>query len=88
MTAQGLGDTVERIRVGEGLEQALLNAMFHGNLEITERELAAARAQLDDQPLQDLVADRCRDPRRDPVIAGMDMVSNLVLNRGFYDLFK
>lgn len=22
------------------------------------------------------------------VIAGMDMVSNLVLNRGFYDLFK
>jgi hypothetical protein len=44
--------------VGEALEEALLNAMYHGNLEITERELAESRAQLDDGPFQVLVAQR------------------------------
>jgi anti-sigma regulatory factor (Ser/Thr protein kinase) len=31
----GFGDVLERIRIGEALEEALLNAMYHGNLEVS-----------------------------------------------------
>ncbi|MEQ8784931.1 MAG: response regulator [Pirellulaceae bacterium] len=61
MAGIGFGDTVERIRVSEALEEALLNAMYHGNLEITREELAQLRAELDDRMLDRLVEDRCRE---------------------------
>jgi len=51
MAACQFGDAVERIRIGEALEEALLNAMYHGNLEIDEGELARA------------VEERCRETR-------------------------
>lgn len=63
MADQGFGDTVERVRTGEAFEQALLNAMYHGNLEIDEHELAQVRSELDDQRLDQLVSQRCREPR-------------------------
>jgi CheY-like chemotaxis protein/anti-sigma regulatory factor (Ser/Thr protein kinase) len=61
MTSLGFGDTVERIRVSEALEEALLNAMYHGNLEISKRELTEVRAELDDRVLDRLVEERCRE---------------------------
>ena len=59
MTEQSFGDTVERIRIAEALEEALLNAMYHGNLEIDEHELAKARAEWNDHLLGRLVEERC-----------------------------
>jgi CheY-like chemotaxis protein len=55
--------TVERIRVGEAVEEAMLNAMYHGNLEVTREELAKVRAELDEQLLDRLIEERCRVPQ-------------------------
>jgi CheY-like chemotaxis protein len=63
MVNMDFGDTVERIRVGEALEEALLNAMYHGNLEITQDELAKVRAELDDRMLDRLVEERNKETR-------------------------
>lgn len=55
MSAMGLFDESERLRIGVALEEVLLNSMFHGNLELssslretdkpTYYELARARAK-------------------------------------------
>lgn len=55
MRTMGLFDEAERLRIGIALEEVLLNAMFHGNLELASslreddkpsyHELARARAQ-------------------------------------------
>ena len=55
MSAMGLFDEAERLRIGVALEEVLLNAMFHGNLELsssqregdkpTYHELARVRAK-------------------------------------------
>lgn len=55
MRAMGLFDEAERLRIGVALEEVLLNAMFHGNLELssslreddkpTYHELARTRAK-------------------------------------------
>lgn len=63
MAGMELGDTIQRIQVSEALEEALLNAMYHGNLELNSAELAEVRAELDDQVLDRLVEERLRDPR-------------------------
>jgi CheY-like chemotaxis protein len=63
MANLSFGDTVERIRIGEALEEALLNAMYHGNLEISEEELARVRSELDERLLRRVVEQRCRDVR-------------------------
>ena len=63
MTGLGFDDTVERVRVGEALEEALLNAMYHGNLEVSSEELAKVRAEVDDHLLDRLVEERCRNPQ-------------------------
>jgi CheY-like chemotaxis protein/anti-sigma regulatory factor (Ser/Thr protein kinase) len=63
MARIGFGDNVECIRVSEALEEALLNAMYHGNLEISREELATVRAELDDHVLDRLVEERCRETR-------------------------
>ncbi|MCA9071405.1 MAG: response regulator [Planctomycetaceae bacterium] len=63
MAGMGFGNTVERIRVGEAVEEAMLNAMFHGNLELNAAELSKVRAELDDDLLDRLIEDRCQDPR-------------------------
>ena len=56
---------MERIRMGEAMEEALLNAMYHGNLEISEAELTKTRAQLDDDLLNQLIRQRQQDPEID-----------------------
>lgn len=53
----------ERIRVSEALEEALLNAMYHGNLEISEQELSEARMDLSGRQLQQLVQGRLSQPQ-------------------------
>jgi len=63
MAGLGFADLVERIRIGEAVEEALLNAMYHGNLEITRDELNRVRAELDDHLLVRFVEQRCKDPR-------------------------
>ncbi len=63
MASVHFADVGERIRVVEALEEALLNAMYHGNLEISERELATARAELDGGRLTALVKERRSQPR-------------------------
>lgn len=42
----GLADTAGRVRVGMALEQALLNALYHGNLEITADQRQEARESM------------------------------------------
>jgi CheY-like chemotaxis protein len=63
MASVDYADRGERIRVGEALEQALLNAMYHGNLEIGENELAELRADFDDRRLDAFVRQRRQEPK-------------------------
>jgi YesN/AraC family two-component response regulator len=56
----------ERVRTGVAVEEALLNAMQHGNLEITAEEIAEARSRPLSGRLASLVEERrgrheCRD---------------------------
>ncbi len=44
MDGMGLTDSTGRTRSGVALREALLNAMYHGNLEATEEEMAAIRS--------------------------------------------
>jgi CheY-like chemotaxis protein len=46
VTRMKLCDETGRIRVGIALEEALLNALYHGNLELTAEELREARSAL------------------------------------------
>ena len=61
MAGIGFANFVERIRISEAIEEALLNAMCYGNLEISQRELAEARAELNDDLFNKLIEDRCQD---------------------------
>ena len=46
LAAFDLCDATHTIRVGIALEEALLNALFHGNLELTSQQLALTSAEL------------------------------------------
>ena len=39
----GICDATGRLRTGMALEQAILNAMYHGNLELSSAEISSAR---------------------------------------------
>jgi CheY-like chemotaxis protein len=58
VVSMGLCDARERLRIGVALEQALLNAMFHGNLELDHEQLQHVREQLVQGTKHDLVQDR------------------------------
>lgn len=60
MADQCFADTVERIRTCEAFEESLLNAMFHGNLELSDREYRQAK---ESEQLEDVVKRRLRDPQ-------------------------
>jgi CheY-like chemotaxis protein/anti-sigma regulatory factor (Ser/Thr protein kinase) len=61
LSNMGLCDETDRIRIGIALTEALTNAMYHGNLEISS-ELR----QRDDNSYDQLVRERCRQaPYRD-----------------------
>lgn len=46
-----VGDRIERIRTCVALEEALLNAIYHGNLEIDKGEMAKAHADFEGERL-------------------------------------
>jgi CheY-like chemotaxis protein/anti-sigma regulatory factor (Ser/Thr protein kinase) len=76
MSSVEFSDVGERIRVGEALEEALLNALYHGNLEIGEQELAKARGDLGGERLASLVEERRqRKPYRDRTILCIVQIS-------------
>jgi anti-sigma regulatory factor (Ser/Thr protein kinase) len=52
-----VGDPIERIRTCVALEEALLNAIYHGNLEIDEGELAKAHGDFEEERLALLAAE-------------------------------
>jgi anti-anti-sigma factor len=58
LSAIGTGDALDQMRIGIALEEALLNALVHGNLEISAEELAAARASQSATAVRDLVRQR------------------------------
>lgn len=55
-----LGDETERVRAGVALEEALVNAMYYGNLELTPEELDRARTS-GNGDLRKLIEKRCSD---------------------------
>ena len=59
MASMDIGTTNERIRTGLALEQALLNAMYHGNLEISAKEMAEARANHGKDGVVELAKSKC-----------------------------
>ena len=46
LVAREFGDSGERLRIGVALKEALLNALYHGNLEITFDQMQEARDKL------------------------------------------
>ena len=62
MSGMQFANRMDRIRMGEAIEEALLNAMYHGNLEISEEELTRTRVKLDDELLEQLVQKRLQEP--------------------------
>ena len=56
-------DATGRIRVGVALEEAILNAMCHGNLEMSGKEMTDARAEKDHDRLSQLMHQRCHEER-------------------------
>ena len=54
----GLCDAVERVRVGIAVEQALLNALYRGNLRITSEQMQQARQVADEEDAIDIVRQR------------------------------
>jgi anti-sigma regulatory factor (Ser/Thr protein kinase) len=57
MTEAELGDEADRLRLGIALEEALTNAMYHGNLE-----LDSALRENDDRIYYDLARQRSQQP--------------------------
>ncbi len=51
-----------RFGIGMALQQAILNAMYHGNLELTREQIEAARENLLAQPTADIIQDRRTRP--------------------------
>ena len=58
----GHRNPVERVRLGVALEQALLNALFHGNLEIGPRIQIPSPTEEGDETFKEVVASRIADP--------------------------
>ncbi len=60
LAAIGTGDTMEQIRIGVALEEALLNAVYHGNLEISAEELSQTRTEGNTTAVDQLLRQRNR----------------------------
>lgn len=64
-TMKGIADceSLERLRMAVCLEQALLNALYHGNFEIGSGFTIPAGDELPDSDLQPVLAERLNDPK-------------------------
>ncbi len=60
LAAIGTGDAMEQIRIGIALEEALSNALYHGNLEISSQEMARVRSEATDGAVEQMLSDRLR----------------------------
>lgn len=58
MAATGLCDFTGRLRVGIALKEALLNALFHGNLELSEEQFAEVEETLIEEKDVSLIEER------------------------------
>ena len=66
MTEMGVDDDAGRIQVSVALEEALLTAIYQGNLELTPQQLASAGYDLQDSEARNLVEQRrSQSPYRD-----------------------
>jgi CheY-like chemotaxis protein/anti-sigma regulatory factor (Ser/Thr protein kinase) len=66
VSAMGLVDDTSRVQVAIALEEALLHALYHGNLELTSEELEDVRSNLLAPQGDDVLAQRRREaPYRD-----------------------
>lgn len=54
----GHGDVAGRIRIGLALEEALRNALYHGNLQIGAGDWSQAKAALDERQFAEFIARR------------------------------
>ena len=61
MTNHEFGDETIRRQVSVALEEALINAMFHGNLELRHPEAQAARRELHVGSTSEFVRERCQE---------------------------
>jgi len=57
VTEMRLCDDGERLRIGIAIEEALLNAFYHGNLEVSSK-----LKEVDHQAFADLAEQRCHEP--------------------------
>ncbi|HYW81202.1 MAG TPA: response regulator [Thermoguttaceae bacterium] len=65
-----LCDFAGRLQIGVALKEALLNALFHGNLEITQEEMEEVEGELLQESDRSLVEQRrCETPYRDRRVA-------------------
>lgn len=64
-TMKGIADceSLERLRIAVCLEQALLNALYHGNLEVGHAFPIPAGDELPDEGLRQIIHERLHDPR-------------------------
>ncbi len=60
LSALGTGEPMDQVRIGIALEEALYNALYHGNLEITAEELSGARSSGSPTAMHDLLHERQR----------------------------
>lgn len=62
----GVVDTIDRVRLGVALEQALLNALYRGNLEISAEDMDQAREKMLQGETTNLVEERAtQSPYKD-----------------------
>lgn len=63
IAAVGLVDDTSRVQVAVAVEEALLNALYHGNLELSSEELEELRSKLIEMGGKDPVLERSREPQ-------------------------
>jgi CheY-like chemotaxis protein len=76
VAGMGLTDATGRFRVGAGLKEALLNAMYRGNLQISFRESQDTRVSLLEGKGEDLVSQR----RRQSPYNGRKVIVSIVMD--------
>lgn len=74
----GAGDTIDQIRIGIALEEALMNALIHGNLEISSNELEEVRRESSYEGVCELTEQRRKrwDLRDRRIVADVHITSH------------
>jgi len=78
VAGMGLTDATGRFRVGAGLKEALLNAIYRGNLEISFRQMQDTRVSLLEGKGEDIVSQR----RQQSPYNGRKVTVSIVMDDG------